>query len=104
MCIRDSRSHPGADGLGRGSAPRLLGAGACWRPRGDNVGAISLPRGARRGPPPPTEGSRHLGAQLQRALVGLARGGVPPGFRWSRVLSPLIWLSFPRYRETVLRE
>eukprot|EP00969_Alexandrium_andersonii_P127195 5621910-Alexandrium_andersonii.AAC.1 len=48
--------------------------------------------------------ARHLGAQLQRALVGLARGGVPPGFRWSRVLSPLIWLSLPRYRESILRE
>eukprot|EP00969_Alexandrium_andersonii_P088279 3893597-Alexandrium_andersonii.AAC.1 len=48
--------------------------------------------------------ARHLGAQLQRALAGLARDGIPPGFRWSRVLSPLIWLSLPRYREVILRD
>eukprot|EP00969_Alexandrium_andersonii_P297549 13151313-Alexandrium_andersonii.AAC.1 len=48
--------------------------------------------------------ARHLGAQLQRAFAGLARSGIPPGFRWSRVLSPLIWLSLPRYREAILRD
>eukprot|EP00969_Alexandrium_andersonii_P371509 15479667-Alexandrium_andersonii.AAC.1 len=49
------------------------------------------------------EAARGLAVHLRRALLELAREGVPPGFRWSRVLSPLIWLSLPRYREPLLR-
>eukprot|EP00969_Alexandrium_andersonii_P152521 6744557-Alexandrium_andersonii.AAC.1 len=49
------------------------------------------------------EAARGLAVHLRSALLELAREGVPPGFRWSRVLSPLIWLSLPRYREALLR-